>query len=502
MNRVFLLCVKGLEEEKLNIYNLCKLETKLRFVFGKNMMIVSSLTELTDHPECLIPSFFSSEPLSPAAASSISFSRDFSPCPVHMSSLSMVHHFCLPVVNESSPISVNDEDLHYQPSISNDSELFNKISSSLQTHSLTTALSTSLFHPSLMDSSSLSTTGSVIHLPSYIRYLSSPTSSPKVFKMITYGTQSTIGCSIVIDCSVLAFGSVNAQHSLHTVFALLQAISHLDIPFVDVWIANQSVIPIITGASPSDVWSDDVVNALWGYLNQPCHMTAFPETLQKACAVCDHRNTPSVLFALTNGVSLPSSREFVQSVVSTTSVSVVGMGLGFVLGSIDSLFTRMIWNANPLHLAETIRAISIPNKTEPWIKPSISILNYSFDSVNAEVVDSINQPCYYEVQVPMKEEEEEENEEEDEYSHSETLVSKETEMKKSSCCDYFKAFCSSSLIRKKQFNETTMPEAAGSIDSASLLALYKDNDPSFEHLSIKTLLPVIYTKSNGFSLLF
>lgn len=73
------------------------------------------------------------------------------------------------------------------------------------------------------------------------------------------------------------------------------------------------------------------------------------------------RDLPTVMLVMTNGVVEEKTRMEIQDAVTHMKVRAVGIGIGSYLTKFSHILPEMVWNANPLHLADSISNLLTPN---------------------------------------------------------------------------------------------------------------------------------------------
>ena len=167
--------------------------------------------------------------------------------------------------------------------------------------------------------------------------------------------------SIVIDCSSRAFSLLNRQHALFTVFSVLRNLSTMDIACVDVWLAHKLTTRVATGISADQLWTNNILDPIYEASLKPCSPTSIAHTIKVAGSTCVAREIPTVMLVFTNGVMVDKVRNEIQTAMASMKVRGVGIGIGSYLNKFSQFLPEMVWNANPLHLADSILGLQAPD---------------------------------------------------------------------------------------------------------------------------------------------
>lgn len=167
--------------------------------------------------------------------------------------------------------------------------------------------------------------------------------------------------SIVIDCSSRAFSLLNRQHALFTVFSVLRNLSTMGIACADVWLAHEQTTRVATGISADQLWTNSILDPIYEASLNPYSPTSIAHTIKVAGSTCALRDMPTVMLVFTNGVTADRVRNEIQSAMLSMKVRAVGIGIGSYLNKFSHFLPEMVWNANPLHLADSILNLQAPN---------------------------------------------------------------------------------------------------------------------------------------------
>ena len=165
-------------------------------------------------------------------------------------------------------VEILDEELTRIPLHHNPAP-FKVISTIIPSDNLFDSLNTNVFIPNKSTAFVPATSGPLIHIPNYIKYLVSKSGDGKFFKRLGSDKIRSYNASLVIDCSSLTFGEVNRSHSLWTIFSILRNISNMQLPCVDIWVACEHVLRVVTGISSADLWDSSIIAAVYQSLQKP-----------------------------------------------------------------------------------------------------------------------------------------------------------------------------------------------------------------------------------------
>ena len=360
---LYLLYLRGTGEEELEGGN-NKLDEILKDNFSERLWTVESDGDLDKYHQSLKSLLFTTTPKTPVESEQVSqasnqavvWKEDFS----HQWSLSKSMVLCqyIPFSTPLAPISIQSDELHFQPSESSNT-LLHSLESTVPSDNLIDAFQQTLFIPTPAISV-LTSTGISVSLSKVGRRKM----NNKV-KNLFYRSLPEIphhyAVSIVIDCSAQAFSRLNRNHSLLTTFSILRNISQMSIQCVDVWIASSDSIRVATGISSQELWSERVLGPIYHSTLNPASSTVLPHCMQYASCTCAARKHSAVMLVLTNGVVVESSRNRIQEVIHSVDLRYVGIGIGSYLCGFDSYLPEMVWNSNPFQLGESLKRLSLPD---------------------------------------------------------------------------------------------------------------------------------------------
>ena len=237
--------------------------------------------------------------------------------------------------------------------------LIDSIKSPIPSNNLVDALYTTLLSPPIPSHVVYASEGRSV---SFLRHHQSLASSTRDFFnwcIPTIRPRSAV--SIVIDCSSRAFSLLNRQHALFTVFSVLRNLSTMGIACADVWLAHKQTTRVATGISADQLWTNSILDPIYEASLNPYSPTSIAHTIKVAGSTCALRDMPTVMLVFTNGVTADRVRNEIQSAMLSMKVRAVGIGIGSYLNMFSHFLPEMVWNANPLHLADSILNLQAPN---------------------------------------------------------------------------------------------------------------------------------------------
>lgn len=394
--QLFLVCVVGQGEEALSTANQSQLESLLRSRFGENVVMVRELSDFANKASALSRTLFSSTaepPLTPvvenAEAAACVWKEVWDP--VCCASLRYIQARApsssgsIPPVTESLP-------LRFTPVTQIDRSIvcFERL---VEGNCITDALRSAFFPPNAF-APSTAALGRYLDYSSYARFVTHHSPKGQVY-LASKLTACAYSCSVVVDCSALAFCPDNTKHSLQTLFTLLSSVASLQLPSVDLWVASDRVQRVATGVSSEEVWTSTVLWTLYHALSRPALHSALDEAIRYAWATCSQRGLPAVMFVCTNGVLNPVTRSRVQSMVCylsqpQCSFQCVGVGLGLHVHCLHDVFPRLVWCADPARLGECLESREEVSVSEMNAVNVVKEDVKEYDVVHAECIEKIN----------------------------------------------------------------------------------------------------------------
>ena len=393
--QLFLVCVVGQGEEALSPANQSQLESLLRSGFGENVVMVRELSDFANKASALSRTLFSSTaepPLTPvvenAEAAACVWKEVWDP--VCCASLRFIQAHApssgsMPTVTESLP-------LRFTPVTQIDRSIacFERL---VEGNCITDALRSAFFPPNAF-APSTAALGRYLDYSSYARFVTHHSPKGQVY-LASKLTACAYSCSVVVDCSALAFCPDNSRHSLQTLFALLSSVASLRLSSVDLWVASDRVQRVATGVSSEEVWTSTVLWTLYHALSRPVLHSALDETIRYAWGTCSQRGLPAVMFVCTNGVLNPATRSRVQSMVCylsqpQCSFQCVGVGLGLHVHCLRDVFPRLVWCADPARLGECLESREEVSVSEMNAVKVVKEDVKEYDVVHAECIEKMN----------------------------------------------------------------------------------------------------------------
>ena len=258
---------------------------------------------------------------------------------------------------ETLPV-VAKGDINIKP-VHQDVDIVASIDRMIPSGNLVDAFCNTLFSTSIPAQVIYASEGRSVSYSRYLQFISD--SRVPFFSLSVPSIQTCCAVSIVVDCSFRSFSLLNRQHALFTVFSVLRNLSAMDISCADVWLANEQTTRVATGISVDELWSNDILDPIYEASLHPFNSTALVHTIQMAGATCMQRDLPMVMLVMTNGVVEEKTRMEIQDAVTNMKVRAVGIGIGSYLTKFSHILPEMVWNANPLHLADSINNLLTPN---------------------------------------------------------------------------------------------------------------------------------------------
>ena len=400
-SKLFLLCVKGQDDEALSDPNQALLEKALEANFHDNLMIIENIEDILNSTDNKLQNvFFNTQEVKMNVVSNISSSSNYARelkedlKVVFKVNKSVVQINAISIKKPYKLVDISDEQLNIRPVWNNDRAVLNMLNSCIHEANLYDALTSSLFVPSKSAAYIPSTSGPSIHIANYVNIVVNHTGDNKIFKKLRSEKTRGYSASIVIDCSSIAFSETNRAHSLITIFSILRNLSNMQLPCIDLWVASSQIIRIATGVSSMEVWENSIVATVYQHLLIPCQNTCLPDCIRYASSTCHARSFKSVMMVLTNGVLCDDSRAEIKSIVSGIEMTILGIGIGLYLCRFEDLFPAMIWNSNPARLSETLMNLTTASingylHAVPEKKIDDMILNGAFEKVYPDLTESI-----------------------------------------------------------------------------------------------------------------
>ena len=393
--QLFLVCVVGQGEEALSPASQSQLESLLRSGFGENVVMVRELSDFANKASALSRTLFSSTaepPLKPvvenAEAAACVWKEVWDP--VCCASLRFIQAHApssgsMPTVTESLP-------LRFTPVTQIDRSIacFERL---VEGNCITDALRNVFFPPNAF-APSTAALGRYLDYSSYTRFITHHSPKGQVY-LASKLTACAYSCSVVVDCSALAFCPDNSRHSLQTLLTLLSSVASLRLSSVDLWVASDRVQRVATGVSSEEVWTSTVLWTLYHALSRPVLHSALDETIRYAWGTCSQRGLPAVMFVCTNGVLNPATRSRVQSMAyylsqPQCSFQCVGVGLGLHVHCLHDVFPRLVWCADPARLGECLESREEVSVSEMNAVKVVKEDVKEYDVVHAECIEKIN----------------------------------------------------------------------------------------------------------------
>ena len=218
-----------------------------------------------------------------------------------------------------------------------------------------------IFKPNLPTQAILVEEGTHLDITELIKYSINKVPNPKLYREIRDGFVKNYGISIVIDTSISCLNDLCIIHTFQTLRVLLSAISHDNIPCLDIIISTDKY-PIIlcSEKSANEILSER--SPFWAVLFS-CLDGISSSDLASAIKAAYNLNRArrkdytNYIFVLTDGLYSFSQRERIIEVVNSCSsknINIFGIGVGIYPIGIDKLFSQVIYSQNPYKLIEGI----------------------------------------------------------------------------------------------------------------------------------------------------
>ena len=238
-----------------------------------------------------------------------------------------------------------------------------------------------IFLPNKASTMILSTTGTEIDIPAFIKYLFENSPNPMIYLEKKGGFTKHYSVSIVIDSSYSCLNSFSFSHTIQTIRVLISSIAAINIPAVDIVIATSTNPIVICSDIPSTklLGKVNILNSLFKVLSKPCLKANLLSALKvaKDLQKIGSKDTTKYMFVLTDGFYQQNEAELIKNRIfecMQTSM-LIGIGVGFYPLKIKKLFVQNIYIPNPLKLFNGI-SISTGKSNDKYIS-TMPYLNIS-----------------------------------------------------------------------------------------------------------------------------
>ena len=262
------------------------------------------------------------------------------------------------------------------------------------------ALLDQIFLPNKASTMILSTTGSEIDIPAFIKYLFENNPNPMIYLEKKGGFTKHYSVSIVIDSSFSCLNKFSFSHTIQTIRTLISSIASINIPAVDIIVAT-STNPIVICSDVSSnkiLGKSNILSGLFKILSSPCLKANLLSALKvsKELQKIGSKDTTKYTFVLTDGLYQQNELELIKNRIfdcMQTSI-LIGIGVGFYPLKIKKLFVQNIYVPNPIKLFSGI-ALSVAKSNEKYTStmPYLDILLLKpdkFESIIEELTKDQN----------------------------------------------------------------------------------------------------------------
>ena len=235
---------------------------------------------------------------------------------------------------------------------------FNKFSSKfiIPKNKINISLLDQIFLPNKASTMVLSTTGSEIDIPAFIKYLFENSPNPMIYLEKKGGFTKHYSVSIIIDSSYSCLNRFSFSHTIQTIRVLISSIAAINIPAVDIIIATSSNPIVICSDIPSTklLGKSNVLTPLFKVLAKPCLKANLLSALKvaKELQKMGSKDTTKYMFVLTDGFYQQNELDLIKNRIfecMQTSM-LIGIGVGFYPLKIKKLFVQNIYIPNPSKL--------------------------------------------------------------------------------------------------------------------------------------------------------
>ena len=213
-----------------------------------------------------------------------------------------------------------------------------------------------IFLPNKASTMVLSTTGSEIDIPAFIKYLFENNPNPMIYLEKKGGFTKHYSVSIIIDSSFSCLNKFSFPHTVQTIRTLISSIASINIPAVDIIVATSANPIVICSDIPSIklLGKANILSSLFKVLSKPCLKANLLSALKvaKELQKIGSKDTTKYMFVLTDGLYQQNELDLIKNRIfdcMQTSL-LIGIGVGFYPLKIKKLFVQNIYVPNPLKL--------------------------------------------------------------------------------------------------------------------------------------------------------
>ena len=252
-----------------------------------------------------------------------------------------------------------------------------------------------IFSPNKASTMVLSTTGSEIDIPAFIKYLLENTPNPMIYLEKKGGFTKHYSISIIIDSSLSCLNKFSFSHTIQTIQVLISSIASINIPSVDIIIATISAPIVICNDIPSIklLEKNNILNSIFKLLVKPCLKANLVSALKvaKDLQKMSSKDTTKYTFVLTDGFYQQNELELIKNrIFECMQISIlIGIGIGFYPLKIKKLFIQNIYSPNPYKLFTGI-SIATPKSNDKYSSTmqSLNIIQPTQEEFS-EIIDKL-----------------------------------------------------------------------------------------------------------------
>ena len=213
-----------------------------------------------------------------------------------------------------------------------------------------------IFLPNKPSTMILSTTGSEIDIPAFIKYLFENNPNPMIYLEKKGGFTKHYSVSIIIDSSLSCLNKFSLPHTIYTISYLISSLASINIPAVDIIIATSNNPIVICSDIPSIklFGKSNILTSIFKVLTNPCLKANLPSALKvaKDLQKMGSKDTTKYMLVLTDGLYQENELELIKNRIFDCMQNslLIGIGIGFYPLKIKRLFVQNIYVPNPYKL--------------------------------------------------------------------------------------------------------------------------------------------------------
>ena len=247
-----------------------------------------------------------------------------------------------------------------------------------------------IFLPNKASTMILSTTGTEIDIPAFIKYLFENNPNPMIYLEKKGGFTKHYSVSIIIDSSFSCLNKFSFPHTIQTIRTLISSIASINIPAVDIIVAttNNPIVICSDIASNKILGKSSILPSLFKVLSKPCLKANLLSALKvaKDLQKIGSKDTTKYMFVLTDGLYQQNELDLIKNRIfdCMQTSSLIGIGVGFYPLKIKKLFVQNIYAPNPNKLFNGI-AISTGKSNDKYTStmPYLDIVPLKDDKFEA-----------------------------------------------------------------------------------------------------------------------